>query len=165
MQGFCNKFCTHLMGDRFMAYLESSNQHLDGNLGLRFYPSTGNGQLGAHLDANLFTVLWANGPGLQVPSVEAGLTADDVRAIGLPSFCPAPPLPDDKWADVGSFWKDDMLLVTIGEGWFHDDSPTMSMFPGVLCPVLHRVSAGTQVNREHRFSIPYQVRILPKGEH
>ena len=42
--------------------------------------------LGAHVDGNVLTVLYANGPGLQIPSRDSTITADEVAAFGMPTI-------------------------------------------------------------------------------
>eukprot|EP01052_Picozoa_sp_SAG31_P019529 SAG31_NODE_1428_length_8391_cov_4.335866_5_plen_82_part_00 len=37
---------------------------------------------GQHVDGNFVTVLWADGPGLQVPAPSAQLSCDQVKAAG-----------------------------------------------------------------------------------
>jgi hypothetical protein len=164
LQQLSFRFCQILMGDAFTTFLTEKDAHLDGNLGIRFYPQQGPIGLGAHVDANEFTILWANGSGLQVPRQDIGLNSDDIRAIGLPSFTPAPPLCDDQWSYVDTFWQNDMLLLTVGEGWFSTEFPMNALFPGVCCPVLHRVHAPPiSAVRSNRYSIPFQVRVLPRA--
>ena len=46
--------------------LKESGLSLGGRLTLRHYPLGGNGELGAHVDGNLFTLLWSDRPGLEV---------------------------------------------------------------------------------------------------
>jgi hypothetical protein len=41
-------------------------KRVGGRQSIRCYPHDGAGQLGAHIDSNMLTMLWANGPGLEV---------------------------------------------------------------------------------------------------
>ena len=52
--------------------LQEKGASLGGRLTLRHYPRGGNGVLGAHVDGNLFTLLWSDRPGLEVLDPEVG---------------------------------------------------------------------------------------------
>lgn len=63
----------------------------------RFSHVTAVNSAGQHVDGNFVTVLWADGPGLQVPAPSAQLSCDEVKAAGKlmqrrqkPSERPAP---------------------------------------------------------------------------
>eukprot|EP01051_Picozoa_sp_SAG22_P026808 SAG22_NODE_8655_length_639_cov_0.853704_1_plen_74_part_00 len=55
-----------LLGPAFTERLAADRLKLDGRLSLRYYPPGSGWALGPHVDGNLLTVLWADGPGLQV---------------------------------------------------------------------------------------------------
>jgi hypothetical protein len=125
--------------------------------------------LGPHCDGNVLTVLFANGPGLQIPGPESDLTPAKISAVGMPSIGPVETDNERKsnvsWVDVGGFWKTrgdasssvcDLnggsaaggssgpaggLLVTFGHGWMQDTNaaPLRAALPEIRCPVLHRV--------------------------
>ena len=86
-------------------------------------------------------MLWADGPGLQVPDcAAAGLSREDCLRAGLPTLSSAPVfIPDEHWREVGGFWRTPgALLVTAGEA-FLKRAATRGL--GAPCAVLHRVWA------------------------
>ena len=68
------RLCETLFGGQFMANLKGRGSTLDGRQSMRYYPGSkalggeGGVALGPHVDNTLFTMLWADGPGLQVIS-------------------------------------------------------------------------------------------------
>lgn len=139
---------------------------LDGRLSLRVYPPVTTEmqamgpQLGAHVDGNLFTLLWADQPGLQVLDPATACTADDVMNFGMPSFGPVdatPAITDASFVDTDHTG----ILFTVGRAWLR--SPlTQELGAGgdVMCGVLHRVQLRCPTPRS-RSSIPYLVDLHP----
>ena len=141
-------------------------------------------RLGAHIDHTLLTVLWSNGPGLEVFSPSVGNNnkcwiAEHVLQLGMPTIshplshtknndgdddsCPPEPTEED-WAIVDIPWIDGALLLTIGAEWL-----THPLFAGleeneeeggggINCAVLHRVSMPINTNKT-RYSLPFLVSI------
>ena len=96
------------------------------------------------------------------PATTAGLTADQVRGIGFPSFDPPVVLEERQWASVGTFWEGeaggagaDMLLLNVGHQWLQ--TWTQGLCP-VDAPTLHRVLLHSPERERH--SIPYLVRMV-----
>lgn len=154
------RICSILFGESFKDSLESQSKTLNNNLSLRYYPEKKSKGLGAHIDYNFFTIIWADQPGYQVPT-NPSLRSEDIRAIGLPSMGPLVNLKSDdmRWNLVDHCSGKDMLIVGIGEDWFQQKVVT-EMFPDIQCSVLHRVRIppGTK----SRSSLPYLVRITDK---
>jgi hypothetical protein len=139
-------------------------------------------RLGAHIDHTLLTVLWSNGPGLEVFSPSVGntnkcWTAETLLQLGMPTFshplsqtnnngdnsCPPEPTEED-WAMVDIPWIDGALLLTIGAEWL-----THPLFTGleekeeeggggINCAVLHRVSMPINTDKT-RYSLPFLVSV------
>ena len=90
-----------LLGDAALAALAAERKALDGRLSVRAYrcargpPRGAEGGLGAHVDGNLFTLLWASAEGLQVlalrPADRRAVCADDVLSLGAPTVGAARP--------------------------------------------------------------------------
>ena len=141
---------------------------IGGRESIRFYPHAGDGVLGAHVDMNMITLLWANGPGLEVVDPRAdGVDPAFIRQVGIPSTTiavdddgadPLEKLGEAGWRTVDACWERGDFLVTIGDEWFRTfidartaiplqvpnecaSSPDIkATVPRVLCPVLHRVN-------------------------
>eukprot|EP00929_Paragymnodinium_shiwhaense_P115704 TRINITY_DN84737_c0_g1_i1.p1 TRINITY_DN84737_c0_g1~~TRINITY_DN84737_c0_g1_i1.p1 ORF type:complete len:362 (+),score=80.00 TRINITY_DN84737_c0_g1_i1:54-1139(+) len=156
-----------LLGEAALQELEATGQYVDGKLSLRFYP--GGDQcmrLNAHVDANLFTLLWAGGPGYEAldpgsQALQKESIMQDVLQVGMPCFGEGPAVDlsaDEFYAPVciGGMQDPPRLLLGLGLAWWR--SPLVQRyFPEperVLCPLLHRVRLE---GREPRFSIPYLV--------
>ena len=88
-------------GPAFRETLAAEGSTLDGRISVRCYANENDEQveegqarelgaaaLGAHVDGNVLTVLYANGPGLQIPSRDSTITADEVAAFGMPTIGP-----------------------------------------------------------------------------
>ena len=143
---------------------------LHGRLCLRQYPPMTDGKqmaprLGAHIDNTLLTLLWADGPGLQVLDSDraqaAGWTPQDILSFGLPTMMPVlgkengsekepPPLTNEHWATVDLDWARDPLLLTIGASWLQAE-----VVQGVCpaqCAALHRVVLPAD---RSRYSLPF----------
>jgi hypothetical protein len=139
-RGLVSRLCQLLFGPELETELHRRGEMLDGRISLRFYPkipladqskATADPStkviLGAHVDANLMTLLWSDGPGLQVlcadtADSESGsgdgadgdssssapaaaplpLDPDQVCRFGIPSMGPSdlPELTDANFADV-----------------------------------------------------------------
>lgn len=135
--------------------------HPESRLSVRSYPRDSERRmLGAHCDANEITILWANGPGLQVPDSDQDLSTGDIKAIGIPSLS-GPQRFCEKWCDVGS--DNTMFIVSIGAGFFDrqlwQQSDGEFLQPGDFaeCALLHRVFIPD--NEQDRYSVPYLMRI------
>ena len=136
---------------------------LDGPLNMRFYSFNEPAKsvsLGAHVDANLFTLLWQSTPGLQVvvDIPNRTIEASDVISFGIPSIGPVRQVVDEgNWATVQA--PEDAIILTFGREWY--SSFAQRILP-VRCPVLHRVKLDKpQEQQEYRFSIPFLVRMMP----
>jgi hypothetical protein len=159
-----------MLDDSVEDRLREESKRMDANFSMRFYPKAGSGSLGAHVDGNVMTILWTDGPGLQVPRDRAGITGEDIRNAGLPSLAnvPNPRLfEDDMWVDVPHAGpSEDTLLVSYGNGWFQEKIVS-DLFPGTVeSPLFHRVkktvvstSNGSTVLHLDRHSLPLLVRI------
>jgi hypothetical protein len=122
-------------------------------------------RLGAHVDGNFLTLLWATSNGLQVPRADS-IDADAVRSFGIPSLTPAPPLvlSDDEWQDVDIEGDSDCVLVTIGDQWFRSDLvKEFGEDATVDCPVLHRVALKKDAKAD-RYSVPYCCRLVEDSQ-
>ena len=81
------RLCEIWFGLAFKSSLESTGDTIGGRISMRCYPRCNGVRLGAHVDANLFTILWADGPGFQVPdAAAAGLSKEDCLRAGLPTL-------------------------------------------------------------------------------
>ena len=165
------RLCAAMFGDKFREALEVKGRTLDGRQSMRWYPEpTSQARcdapqpaLGAHVDNTFFTMLWADGPGLQVPSPMANLTAADVSQIGLPMMgpCTGAVITEEDWVDVGTFWEEGLLLVTVGQEWIDlGRDLDFDMLREVQCPVLHRV----RMTEASRHSFPFLVRSVTQAE-
>ena len=110
--------------------------------------------LGAHVDGNIFTLLWRQyGCGgtsdscLQVPHTHRNptLTADVIERMGMPMMG-LPNFPEVEWADVNSTEaSSDMFLFSVGNGIFREniirelDHPAHGVVNSIECPLYHRV--------------------------
>ena len=130
-----------------------NGSHIGGTGTVRRYPHWGRGVLGAHVDMNLITLLWSNGPGFEVidPTLK-NVNPQQIKGYGTPmttvdasSFFE---FSDDHWVSVTSKWCHHDILVTIGGGWFDAfvdprtaiDAAALPNLPtDILCPVYHRV--------------------------
>jgi len=149
---------------------------LDCRLCLRRYPidpdvgHTCTLRIGAHIDSTVFTLLWANGPGLEVllpfedddterPS--SSWTAQQVMNIGLPMSTTDElrDVDDDDWARIELPWEQGMLLFTVGLEWL-SCKPLMERMP-MACAVLHRVSVPN--NGLERLSLPLLVNLVSQA--
>ena len=157
---------------RVLRIVVGSSPPIEGRLCLRAYKhgsGAGMGQndearddvrgqrLGAHCDNTLLTLLWADGPGLQVlhPGLAPDWTPERIMNYGLPTMAgtdDAEELREDQWATVELPWSEGPLLLTLGCSWL-SSIPT-DRHPAV-CAVLHRVVAPPC----DRCSIPFLVDI------
>lgn len=142
---------------------------LDGKVCLRYYParkgaaateSVSTQRLGAHVDGNFLTLLWASASGLQVPKADA-LPASAVRSFGIPSLtASAFHLSDDQWQDVTCKNYSDSILVSVGDQWFRTKlAEKFGSDLQVDCPLLHRVALRGNLDRG-RFSVPFLCRLV-----
>lgn len=166
--------------------LAQAGLELCGRLCLREYPhqpSVTGVRIGAHLDSTLMTLLWADGPGLEVLSPlklpfgqtshtasaaggegSAGpWTGKQVMSIGFPGLdgiCRE--VREDEWAAVmlsgEACWGPGPLLLTIGSDWL-SFPPTAVGLP-VESAVLHRVAVPVDYARD-RLSLPFLVTLSP----
>lgn len=137
---------------------------LGGPLNIRYYPfnkKSDGVSLGAHVDANLFTLLWQSSPGLQVvvETPQRAIQATDVIGFGIPSIGPVRQVVDQSnWVTVDT--PADAIILTFGREWLSSFAQTR--FP-VRCPVLHRVKLDkAPENQQFRISIPFLVRLHDK---
>ena len=161
------RLCDTLLGEDFMRSLAESGRTLDGRQSLRYYPGSdslgreGSMALGPHVDGTLFTMLWSDGPGLQVCSTHEAATRSS--SAGLPTIGPSITgcVREDEWAEVEQFWEDGMLLVTVGQEWIDLSKGNESkMMTNVKQATLHRVSMPSAP----RHSIPFLVRVVSDAE-
>jgi len=124
--------------------------------------STSNIRLGAHVDGNMFTILWSNAPGLQVLRPDKEVVADDIMFYGMPLIGVSPSLEveEDDFIDVEADWSSgNVMLVTVGRSWFSPSNPlTKNSEMNVKCPVLHRVAFPDR-DGEPRHSVPFLVNV------
>lgn len=89
MKALATRVATILFGEESAAGVQ-----LDGPLSVKSYVGesdesrTDDIRLGAHVDGNMFTILWSNAPGLQVLKPEKNVNAEDLMFYGnayLPS--------------------------------------------------------------------------------
>lgn len=151
--------------------LEAREITIDHNspISVKWYKGTTNSEsetrLGAHVDGNMFTLLWSNTPGLQVlrSDLEADApTPEDLMMYGMPLIGtgPARTYEDIDFVNVAppeEYELEEVILFTVGRSWFSKSNPLTGGENqlGASCPVLHRVSFADQV--EDRFSIPFLV--------
>jgi len=118
-------------------------------------------RLGAHVDGNMFTLLWSNTSGLQVLNPDKEVSAEDLMYYGCPLVGVGPSLivKDEDFVDVVADWSsENVMLVTIGRSWFSPSNPlTKDSDLNVKCPVLHRVAFQDQ--EKTRYSIPFLVNV------
>ena len=149
LRGVCLRVLRIVLNDPSLAQsLAAQNLDVQGRLCLREYPPAVSPaappqRLGAHCDSTLMTLLWADGPGLEVldPIKAADWQPKDILLYGLPTMGaigdePAE-LRDDQWARVELDWSRDPLLLTIGTSWLTNE--LVSSRAPAKCAVLHRV--------------------------
>eukprot|EP00960_Hanusia_phi_P055711 763043-Hanusia_phi.AAC.1 len=167
------KICGILTCQKFDEELEHRGMAVEGQLSLRCYPRAAANKLleerqdsshacpllGPHVDGNFLTLLWSDGVGFQVPSVQARIRPEEVAGMGIPSFgmAPSTEMEEEEWADVVS--ERDAILMSVGQGWFH--SFLQALCPGVPCPVLHRVAVSKRMDRD-RCSFPFLAKLVSK---
>jgi isopenicillin N synthase-like dioxygenase len=126
--------------------------------------TTTNTRLGAHVDGNMFTILWSNAPGLQVLRPDKEVVADDIMFYGTPLIGVGPSLQveEEDFVDVEADWSSGtVMLVTVGRSWFSSSNPlTKSSGIHVKCPVLHRVAFPDRDGMRH--SVPFLVNVVEK---
>ena len=169
--------------ERLLEVLVGEAAPLDGRICMRTYPraapadgdadadadananADGSAQqrLGAHCDNTLLTLLWADGPGLQVlhPGRADGWTPERVMRYGLPTMSDADEiqtLGEEQWATVELPWADGPLLLTLGCAWM---SSELTRDHPAQCAVLHRVVLPPGYPRD-RHSIPFLVDLAGK---
>jgi hypothetical protein len=119
-------------------------------------------RLGAHIDGNMFTLLWSNAPGLQVLKPDKDVAAEDLMFYGMPlvGVDPSLDVKDDDFVEVEANWASGgLMLVTVGRSWFGSSNTlTNDNNLHVKCPVLHRVSFSDR--EEVRYSVPYLVSVV-----
>lgn len=144
------------------ASLAERSLDLQGRLCLRAYPPSEHGgteRLGPHCDSTLCTLLWSDGPGLEVldPERASEWEPNAVLQYGLPTMGPpGPELSEDQWARVQLPWQSNPLLLTLGTSWLSSDL-TASRLPA-RCAVLHRV---TLPQERTRHSLPFLADLVP----
>ncbi|KAJ1458200.1 hypothetical protein M885DRAFT_586298 [Pelagophyceae sp. CCMP2097] len=172
MRSVAQRLASIVCGDGFSEGLEKRGQKLDGRLSLRVYPAApdSDARLGAHLDANLFTLLWADAPGLEVLDPQTSeISAADVLAVGVPSVGPAASADfldtDEAWAAIPhAIQGDSTLTFTVSRGWLRSDAIAEIADAEVLkvtSAALHRVRLDGSTKR---CSIPYLVDVHPFGQ-
>ena len=165
--------------ERLLEVLVGEAAPLDGRICMRTYPrapppADGDGdcnadadadadgatqqRLGAHCDNTLLTLLWADGPGLQVlhPGRADGWTPERVMRYGLPTMSDADEiqtLEEEQWATVELPWDEGPLLLTLGCAW---TSSELTRDHPARCAVLHRVVIPPGYPHD-RHSIPFLV--------
>jgi len=138
------------------AVLKQKQSQIGGRESVRFYPKNGDGLLGEHIDMNMITLLWSNGPGLQVLSPNLkGIDPAAVRKVGIPCTTistgaadPLATLDAKDWVSVDADWGKGVFLVTIGDEWFRTfvdpataiNTEELPDIPEIQSPVLHRVN-------------------------
>ena len=148
--------------------LAAASLDVQGRLCLRAYPAVAPCdagadlvRLGAHCDSTLVTLLWSDGPGLQVldPKRAAEWEPGAVMRYGLPTMGDVDAvseLRDDQWAMVNLPWASNPLLLTLGTSWLSAELTSSS------CParsaVLHRVTMATE---RTRYSLPFLADLVP----
>ena len=159
------------------AEAEARAGRLEGRLCLRRYPQRGGEaaapRLGAHIDSTVLTLLWANGPGLEVLMPRDGRggeegeggeggeggrwTAEQVLGLGLPtaSAVELREAREDEWACVELPWEEGALILTVGLEWL-ECAPLRERMP-MECAVLHRVAVPG--GRQERLSLPFLVNL------
>eukprot|EP00928_Gymnodinium_smaydae_P032612 TRINITY_DN23571_c0_g1_i1.p1 TRINITY_DN23571_c0_g1~~TRINITY_DN23571_c0_g1_i1.p1 ORF type:complete len:365 (-),score=62.96 TRINITY_DN23571_c0_g1_i1:159-1253(-) len=159
-----------LLGDAALAEIDANDQYVDGKLSLRFYPGSDTSiRLNAHVDANLFTLLWAGGPGYEVldPRHEElnNVRLQDVLQVGMPLIGDPSDLDlsaDEFYSPVCPGKKESpTLMLGIGVAWWRS-TLVQEHFPQperVRCPLLHRVKLE---GSKPRYSIPYLVDVHEK---
>ena len=151
------------VGDR-RELLESSDRRELLESSVSSTSSTTNTRLGAHVDGNMFTILWSNAPGLQVLRHDKDVVADDIMFYGMPLVGIGPSLEVDEedFVDVHADWESGkVMLVTVGRSWFSPSNPlTKSSDINVKCPVLHRVAFPDRDGERH--SVPFLVNVVQR---
>ncbi len=119
-------------------------------------------RLGAHIDGNMFTLLWSNTPGLQVLRPDADVDREDLMYFGMPLIGTGPVLSvsDEDFVDVAppeGYELEELMLFTVGRSWFSESNPLThgEQLLGAKCPVLHRVAFADQL--QDRLSIPFLI--------
>ena len=122
-------------------------------------------RLGAHVDGNMFTLLWSNTPGLQVLRPDADVGREDLMYFGMPLIGAGPSLSfeEEDFVDVAApegYALEELMLFTVGRSWFSESNPLTrgTRLLGAKCPVLHRVAFANQL--EDRFSIPFLINFV-----
>ena len=169
LRGVCLRVLRIVLNEPSLAQsLAAQNLDVQGRLCLREYPPAASPdappqRLGAHCDSTLMTLLWADGPGLEVldPIKAADWAPKDILLYGLPTMGAIGDEPvelrDDQWARVELDWSRDPLLLTIGTSWLTNE--LVSSRAPAKCAVLHRVvlpSGGAKA----RHSLPFLVDIV-----
>ena len=182
LRGVCLRVLGIVLGDRAVeASLADRGLDLQGRLCMREYPAnpaamaaaaSSNGvthdgcrsqapRLGAHCDNTLLTLLWSDGPGLEVldPARADGWTRDQVLQYGLPTMGEVSEIAElrsDQWALVDLEWANHPLLLTIGSAWLSNE--LVSSVCPARCAVLHRVVLSPE---RARHSLPFLVDLVP----
>lgn len=165
-----NRMSEILFGDSFAQKLLESNTTLGGRISVRYYPERAvshaalNDQslLGAHVDGNLFTLLWSDHSGLQVldPANVGDVTPEFIANLGMPLIGSKAGLEiqPEQWATVTAP-VEGYLLFTVGNGWLRSEL-VRSLFPppAVQSAVLHRVQMKGGSTARH--SIPFLVNLI-----
>ena len=166
------------VADQVLANLTEQGLDLQGRLCMREYPSCDDGsnahssapppkRLGAHIDSTLMTLLWADGPGLEVLDADRaaaeGWRPSHVLGLGLPmsSFGgddgEPPPMHDGLWARVDLDWAQNPLLMTVGASWL--TSPLLGKKAPAACACLHQVILSSDRSRH---SLPFLADIVQR---
>ncbi len=180
MHGLARRVAGIVFGDAHTAaVLDGGAATLTGPLSVKNYSGAADRsiRLGAHVDGNMFTLLWSNAPGLQVLRPTSGTVAfepHDLMMFGMPMIGAGPMLTftDDDYADVvlpPGYEMERCMLFTVGRSWFSQGNPLAaetgdeSLSPVPQCPVLHRVAFADRA--EQRWSIPFLVNCDKEGGH
>lgn len=119
-------------------------------------------RLGAHCDNTLLTLLWADGPGLEVldPSRANDWAPEAVLRYGLPTMGETSEMAElrhDQWAAIDLDWTRDPLLLTVGTAWLSNELVAAAC--PARCAVLHRVVVPPG---RARHSLPFLVDLVPR---
>lgn len=126
-------------------------------------------RLGAHCDATLMTLLWADSPGLEVldPRTASDWKPEAILRYGLPTMGPVDDdedesgpavLRDDQWASVELAWSLQPLLFTVGTSWL--SHPLVMHAAPATCAALHRVCLPPH-RGQPRHSLPFLADLVP----
>merc|ERR1712216_524767 len=128
MRALAKRLLGIVLGEDALAEMQAQGQYVDGKLSLRYYPGGDKDmRLNAHVDANLFTLLWAESPGFEAldPRHEAlrEVRLQDVLQVGMPCIgepCAVDLSSDELYSSVcfGEATNPPRLLLSLGVAWW-----------------------------------------------